>query len=71
MFGGNSGQAIPAYVTTLSLIRAQLLPALGWQAMPDSKALPANLARRARAAQAELDQLTPNIEHLGKQIEKI
>ena len=71
MFGGNSGQAIPAYLTTLSLIRAQLLPALGWQAMPDSKALPANLARRARAAQAELDQLTPNIEHLGKQIEQI
>lgn len=71
MFGGNSGQAIPAYLSTLSLIRAQLLPALGWQAMPDSKALPANLARRARAAQAELDQLTPNIEHLGKQIEQI
>jgi hypothetical protein len=71
MFGGNSGQAIPAYLTTLALIRTQLLPALGWQAMPDSKALPANLARRARAAQAELDQLTPNIEHLGKQIEQI
>lgn len=71
MFGGNSGQAIPAYLTTLTLIRAQLLPALGWQTIPDSKALPANLARRARAAQAELDQLTPNIEHLGKQIEQI
>lgn len=39
--------------------------------MPDSKALPANLARRARAAQAELDQLTPNIADLGKQIEQI
>ena len=71
MFGGNAGQAIPAYLATLSLIRAQLLPALGWQAMPDAKALPANLARRARAAQAELDQLTPNIESLGKQIEQI
>lgn len=71
MFGGNGGQAIPAYLSTLSLIRAQLLPALGWQSMPDAKALPANLARRARAAQAELDQLTPNIGELAEQIEQI
>lgn len=71
MFSGNGGQAIPAYLATMSLIRAQLLPALGWQAVPDSKALPANLARRARAALAELDQLTPSIGHLGKQIEQI
>ena len=71
MFGGNSGQATPAYLITLSVIREQLLPALGWQAMPDPKAIPANLARRARAALAELDQLTPNLENLGKQIDQI
>lgn len=71
MFGGNGGQAIPAYISTMSLLRSTLLPALGWQAIPDSKSLPSNLVRRARAAQAELDQLTPNIENLSKQIEEI
>ena len=71
MFGGNTGQAIPAYFTTLSLIRSQLLPAVGWQVIPDTKALPASLARRARAALAELDQLTPKIDTLGQKIQQI
>jgi hypothetical protein len=71
MFGGNGGQAIPAYVSTLALIRSVLLPAIGWQLLPDPKSLPSNLARRARAAQAELDQLVPNLEDLSKQIEDI
>lgn len=71
MFGGNGGQAIPAYFVTLLLIRSQLLPALGWQSLPDPKGLPPQLARRARAAQAELDQLTPNVESLAKKIEQI
>ncbi len=71
MFGGNGGQAIPAYIATISLLRTALLPAIGWQAVPDTKSLPSNLVRRARAAQAELDQLTPNIENLAKQIEEI
>lgn len=71
MFGGNGGQAIPAYISTLALIRTTLLPAIGWQLMPDPKALPSSLARRARAAQAELDQLTPNLDQLSKQIEDI
>ena len=71
IYSGNAGQAIPAYLTTLALIRAQLLPALGWQVMPDVKALPASLARRARAAQAELDQLIPNISNIETQIKQI
>lgn len=71
MFSGNCGQAIPAYLTTLTLLRTQLLPVLGWQVVPDSKALPSSLARRARAARAELDQLTPNIEALAVKIQQI
>ena len=71
MFGGNSGQAIPAYVSTVALVRSIVLPAIGWQVIPDQKALPSSLARRARAAQAELDQLTPNLTQLAKQIEDI
>ena len=71
MYAGNAGQAVPAYISTITFLRAALLPALGWQLIPDQKALPANLARRARAALAELDQLTPNIQHLSKQMADI
>jgi hypothetical protein len=71
IFGGNGGQAIPAYTSTLAVLRGALLPPIGWQLLPDSKALPPNLARRARAAQAELDQLTPNIANLSQQITDI
>lgn len=71
MYNGNAGQATPAYVMTLSMLRAELLPALGWQVVHDAKALPANLARRARAATAQLDQLTPKIETLTEKIGQI
>lgn len=71
MFSSNSGQAIPAYVSTLSLLRMTLLPAIGWQVIPDPKSLPSTLVRKVRAAQLELAQLTPNIEQLSKQIEEI
>ena len=70
-FNGNGGQAIPAYIATITFIRAALLPAMGWQTMPDTKALPAALARRARAALSELDQLTPSIATLSQQIAEI
>lgn len=71
MFGGNGGQAIPAYLSTLAIIRNAVLPQLGWQVIPDVKSLPSNLARRARAAQAELDQLAPNLESLSGKIADI
>ena len=71
MFGGNGGQAIPAYLSTLSIIRATILPKLGWQVVPDIKSLPYSLVRRARAAQAELDQLAPNIDSLSRKIADI
>jgi hypothetical protein len=71
MFGGNGGQAIPAYLSTIAIIRATLLPQLSWQVIPDIKALPSNLARRVRAAQAELDQLLPNLGNLSSKISDI
>lgn len=71
MFGSNGGQAIPAYVSTIMLIRASVLPGIGWQVIVDQKALPATLARRVRAVQAELDQLAPNLGQLSKQIDDI
>lgn len=71
IYSGHGGQAIPAYLMTLSFVRTELLPALGWQTIPDAKALPANLAKRARAAVAELDQLTPRIKNLTEKIGQI
>ncbi|WP_157991359.1 hypothetical protein [Caldimonas tepidiphila] len=70
-YNGNAGQSIPAYISTISLLRAAILPPLGWQVIPDQKSLPSSLARRARAALAELDQLTPNISTLKQQISDI
>jgi len=71
MFTADSGQAIPAYISTLSLFRSALLPAIGWQLVTDNNSLPPTLARRARAAQAELDQLIPNIDNFSQQIKDI
>jgi hypothetical protein len=71
MFGGNGGQAIPAYLSTLGFIRSVVLPAIGWQIIPDAKALPPALARRVRAATAEMDQLDPEIAKLSGKIKDI
>jgi hypothetical protein len=71
MFTGNAGQAIPAYIATLASIRAIVLPGIGWQSIPDAKALPSAVAKRARAAEAELNQLEPRIKQVSKQINEI
>lgn len=71
MYGANAGQAVPAYTSTIAFVRGALLPPLAWQALSDVKALPTSLARRARAALAELDQLTPSIANLAQQITDI
>ena len=68
---GNGGQAISAYIATMQLIRATLLPAIGWQIIPDPKSLPPALARRVRAAQAELDQMAPALGDLSNKIHDI
>lgn len=67
----NAGQAIPAYLTTLQFVRAQLLPELGWVAIPDEKALPHKILRRVRAASSQLDESTAKLEGLDKKVEEI
>jgi len=70
-WGGNSGPATTAYLATLDLIRQGLLPLLGWQVVPDPKAMPGHIARRLRSIQAEVDQIAPNKEQLTSQIRDI
>ncbi|SOZ22499.1 conserved hypothetical protein [Cupriavidus taiwanensis] len=71
LFGGNAGQAAPAFVTTIQTIRGTVLPGIGWPTLPDAKAMPAPLARRARAAKAALDQLEPTLTGLSQQVNEI
>jgi hypothetical protein len=71
LFSGNAGQAVPAYAISINIFRSLILPGIGYQLLPDTKSLPSSLARRARAAQAELDQIAPNLALLSKQIEDI
>jgi hypothetical protein len=69
--GGNMGQAIPAYLATLQFVRVQLLPALGWVAIPDEKLLPHKLLRRARAASSQLEESTTVLEGLDQKVQEI
>lgn len=70
-WGGNSGTATAAYLTTLDSIRQSLVPLLGWQVVPDPKAMPGHIARRLRSIQTEVDQIVPNKEQLVSQIQDI
>ena len=71
MFGGNSPQAVPAYVNTFVGMRAILSHLLDWQVINDPKAMPASLARRVRSINAELEQLAPRKDALEAQISDI
>jgi hypothetical protein len=71
MFGGNSPQAVPAYVNTFVGLRAILSSLLDWQVINDPKAMPASLARRIRSISAELEQLAPKKDALEAQISDI
>ena len=71
MFGGNSPQAIPAYVNTFVGLRSILSSLLDWQVINDPKAMPASLARRVRSISAELEQLAPKKDALEAQISDI
>jgi hypothetical protein len=71
MFGGNSPQAVPAYVNTFVGMRAILSSLLDWQVINDPKAMPASLARRVRSINAELEQLAPKKDELEAQISDI
>ena len=71
MFGGNSPQAVPAYVNTFVGLRLILSTILDWQVVSDYKAMPAALARRVRSISAELEQLAPKKDALEAQISDI
>lgn len=71
MFGGNSPQAVPAYVNTFVSLRTILSTLLDWQVVNDPKAMPAALARRVRSISAELEQLAPKKDALEAQISDI
>jgi hypothetical protein len=71
MFGGNSPQAVPAYVNTFVALRTILSTLLDWQVVNDPKAMPAALARRVRSISAELEQLAPKKDALEAQISDI
>lgn len=70
-WGGNSGAATTAYLATLDSIRQSLAPLLGWEVVPDPKAMPGHIARKLRSIQAEVDQIAPNKEQLTSQIRDI
>ncbi len=71
MHSGNAGQAIPAYITTIELIRSLLLPKIGWVVTADEKSLPAKLLRRARAADSQLEEVTSSLDGLDKKVAEI
>lgn len=69
--GGNSPQAVPAYVGTIGYLRQVLAPLLNWQVINDPKAMPHALARRVRSFTAQLEQIAPKTDELERKIADI
>lgn len=70
-YSGNGWQTIPAYLTLLSWLETALEPVLSWQAATDPSLMPPKIARRVRAMQARLDEVTPEMESIQKKISLI
>lgn len=70
-YSGNGYQAVPAYVITLAWLEEALEPVLSWQATNDPSLMPPKIARRVRAMQARLDEISPETEVLEKKIKLI
>jgi uncharacterized protein YoxC len=70
-FGGNSHQAIPAYMTTIQWISVLVQPLLYWESMQDPKAMPPMLAKRLRSVKKQLDEVSVDKTELLSQIEAI
>lgn len=71
MPSGNIGQALPAYISSLSIIRSNILPGIGWIAMPDERALPVKLTRRTTFAGRQLDAIEKKLPGLANKISDI
>ena len=69
-FNAKSGQAIPAYINTLRFWRDKILPRVNCEKL-DNKALPTNIARRARAAEVRMNEIEPSLENLSEVISNI
>lgn len=70
-YSGNGWQAVPAYISTLAWLEMALEPVLSWQAATDPSMMPPKVARRARAMQARLDEIAPEVDSLKEKIELI
>lgn len=70
-WGGNNGPAVAAYTATIESIRQSLIPLIGWQLLPNSKAMPGHIARRLLSIKNEIEQLVPNKEQLSIQLADI
>lgn len=70
-YSGNGGQAVPAYLTTLSWLDMALEPVLSWQAENDPNMMPPKIARRVRAMRARLDEIAPETDALERKIKLI
>ena len=70
MYNGNIGQAYPAYIGTLHTKRKILLPQEAWIPL-DRTMWPANVARKAAAAQRRLDELNVSIPLIAEKIADI
>jgi hypothetical protein len=70
-WSGNGGIASSVYITTISCLRSDLEPILGWQSIRDTNLIPAKMARRIRNYQAALDEIAPNKDELTRRINLI
>jgi hypothetical protein len=71
LFTSNSVHAASVYMSLMEWISLTIDPLFSWQTLGDNKAMPAQLARRLRGIQIELDNLVPNKELLESQIKLI
>lgn len=70
-FGGNSHQAIPAYMTTIQWIEGLIQPLWIWQAMNDPKAMPPLMAKNLATLRKQLDEISIDKEDLVSKISAI
>lgn len=70
-FSGNGTQAIPQFLIFMDWIQMTLSPLTGWIIMTDTKSMPAQIGKRVRAIQSQLDALIPDKESIEKQISLI
>lgn len=67
-FGGNSHQAIPAYMTTIQWIESQINPLFNWQLMDDPKAAPSMLVKNLAILKKQINEISIDKEDLLSKI---